>query len=333
LKFEASREVSRKWQQPWSHTRKQYKRVVRSKIKLIILVYIALVVWHNTSVLVDRTIYARAIPRALRELRRRLCVNWSRVMREALADNLYSIEGAQDAEIKVISLQRSRNQRYHTIHSLREQGLSYKIVDAVDGLSSFPDELLTVYAGEKKRQRLQVTDVMGYEARSQLYKDYVLSTIKIPNKLQLSLHERMRFGCYISHILLWQDMVKENLPFSVVMEDDVIVERNFAKELNRRLKSLPDRWGVLYLNGCHQKTGRIFRPGLRLSHGGLCTFGYVISIQAACLFLQRGALKSDKPIDHMMDEEILSGRILAFHSDPPLVSLVPHVRSTLAYRR
>lgn len=331
MHFRALREASRKWQQRRSQARKRLTLVL-PKWTLITLVYIALMAWRNISALVDRTLYARAIPRAQRELRRILCVNWSRVMREALADNVYSIEGVHGAEIKVISLLRSRNKRYQTIHSLREQGLSYKIVDAVDGLSSFPDDLLTVYAGKKKRQRLQVTDAMGYEARSQLYNDYVMSTIKIPHKLQLSLHERMRFGCYISHALLWQEMVRKNIPFSVIMEDDVVVERNFTKELNRRLKNLPDKWGVLYLNGCHQKIGQIFRPGLRLSHGGLCTFAYVISANAARSFLQRGALKSDKPIDHMMDEEILSGRILAFHSDPPLVSLVPHVQSTLAYR-
>lgn len=87
----------------------------------------------------------------------------------------------------------------------------------------------------------------------------------------------------------------------------------------------------LRVNGCFRRLGPVFSKGLRLSRGGLCTFGYVISRKATDIFLTHAALKSEKPIDHMMDEEVLSGRMLAFHADPPLVYTRRDVKSTLAY--
>ena len=59
----------------------------------------------------------------------------------------------------------------------------------------------------------------------------------------------------------------------------------------------------------------------------------MISRRGAKVLLGNGALRSDKPIDHMLDEEVLSGRIVAFHAEPPLVFVKANNPSTLAYVR
>ena len=115
------------------------------------------------------------------------------------------------------------------------------------------------------------------------------------------------------------------------MEGDVEVSDDFRSEVLLLLSRLPASWSLLYLNGSFRKLGPAFRPGLVLSRGGVGAFGYVISFQGAKHFLQNAALQSDKAVDHMMDEEVLAGRILAFHAQPTLVHLIPDVRSTLAY--
>ena len=120
------------------------------------------------------------------------------------------------------------------------------------------------------------------------------------------------------------------LPFLVILEDDVKVRANFLSKLLHLLKSLPENWGVFYLNGCFRKLGPVWSPGIRVSLGGLCTNGYVISGAAAGLFLNGAALNSDKPIDHMMDERCLAvNNILSCRST--FVTVLGDIGSTLAY--
>ena len=143
--------------------------------------------------------------------------------------------------------------------------------------------------------------------------------------------QRLRFGCYMSHISLWRELLLDNVPFFIILEDDVIIENEFLSSLRAQINNLPATWGLLYLNGCFRHFGPKWDSGLWVSQGGLCTYGYVISRSAADYFLSSAAMDSDKPLDHMMDEEVLSGRITAFHAEPPLVNLVSGLKSTLNY--
>ena len=63
----------------------------------------------------------------------------------------------------------------------------------------------------------------------------------------------------------------------------------------------------------------------------LCTFGYVISRNGVFKLLQQAVFHSSKPIDHVLDEEVLNGRLLAFHAHPPFVHKLTTLSSTLAY--
>ena len=47
--------------------------------------------------------------------------------------------------------------------------------------------------------------------------------------------------------------------------------------------------------------------------------------------LRRAVLSSNKPIDHVLDYETLTGRLLSFHADPPLAYTSSSKMSTLAY--
>ena len=67
------------------------------------------------------------------------------------------------------------------------------------------------------------------------------------------MHERLRFGCYMSHVLLWQKLLQMEDPHAVVLEDDTVITNNFSDELKARLERLPDNWDILFLNGCYKK--------------------------------------------------------------------------------
>lgn len=249
----------------------------------------------------------RFFPRALRELRRHCLTDWGRIFSESSKQPKYEIF-ITDLHVVVITLRRSITRSRQTLRSLKSQAVSFKLYEGIDGLRELDERLVKTYAGKKKRKRLSLT-----------------------SHLKSSLHERLRLGCYMSHVSVWQELFQNGLPFAVILEDDVILAANFSSELQLRLAALPLNWDLLYLNGCFRRLGPVCGAGIRQARGGLCTFGYILSSKGAGLLLQQAVRLSDKPIDHVLDQEILTGRILAFHSDPPLVQSLQNVRSTLAY--
>jgi glycosyl transferase, family 25 len=54
-------------------------------------------------------------------------------------------------------------------------------------------------------------------------------------------------GCYASHIKAWTQMVMQNLPFAVVLEDDAILDRNLASILSEVMAALPRGWDIVHL--------------------------------------------------------------------------------------
>ena len=54
-------------------------------------------------------------------------------------------------------------------------------------------------------------------------------------------------GCAISHIKLWEKMVKENNDFFLIFEDDVLLTKNFKEHLYNKIKYVPNDWDIIYL--------------------------------------------------------------------------------------
>lgn len=273
-------------------------------------------------------VVTRFFPRTLRELRR-ASVNWKYQLRCAQHEPKFVLHSAT-FKIYVLSLKRyPRNQ---TIHSLQHQGISFEVYPAVDGLEDFDRQKVQTFAGRNKRRWLRMTSEMSSEELLELNERYKAGMLK-SKRLRAALHERLRFGCYLSHVLVWQNMLHLGHSFSMVLEDDIVLNENFMESVASLLQKLPRDWGLLYLNGSHQKFGYRFDDGLTQSRGGVGAFGYLISQNTANKFLHGPALRSDRAIDLMMNEEVLSGRILAFHATPPLVQTIPSMPSSLAYER
>lgn len=270
----------------------------------------------------------RLLPRAKREFCRHFLVDWKALLSSARRETKFRLEG--DLHIYVVSLKRLRNRRRGTELSLKMQGVNWTIHEGIDGLSTLNMELVNKYAGAKKQKRMNPTLLFDQKTLLQLKHEYDRSRLS-SRRLRQSLHERLRFGCFMSHVLLWQEVNILQLKFAIVLEDDALIENNFMKKVTSRLQKLPTSWDLLYLGGCFQRNGPTYDSGLLQSRGGLCTYGYVISEKAIRYLLHRVVLSSNKPIDHVLDEEISRGRLIAFHAYPPLVHNDPTKISTLAY--
>ena len=268
---------------------------------------------------------SRFVPRQTREIRRWL-IDWEELAAQLSAEERYGV--SLDAmRVKVVSLQRTEQRKSQTVSSLGKQGVPYEIFEAVDGLAGFSEEALAKYAGKRRLKRIQKLSDMSYAEILQAHKSEHLS-----EPLKSSIHESLRFGCFLSHVMLWEELLESASPYLVVLEDDVILTSHFTIRLLGTMELLPVSWDILFLNGCFKKYGPDFAPGVKLSRGSLCTYGYVISLSAVKKLLSGSSVRqSDKPIDHVLDVEISRGNIFAFHVEPPLVEVVSTIQSTLGY--
>ena len=272
---------------------------------------------------------ARLIPRTQRELRRKM-VDWHMLLERARQESKFTLDDGEFFDLYVISLKRTEGRKNKTVNALKRQHIRFTIFEAVDGLGDLDDVLVQKYAGSKKMHRLLATSHMSLHERLELYKKYDMHALRCES-LRVLLHERLRFGVYLSHVQLWEEMLELGLPFIVVLEDDVDLRRNFRQSFTSLLKQLPKTWDLLYLNGSYKKYGLKYSEGLVQSRGGVGAFGYAISKKAASYYLQHAALRSDRALDLMMNEEVVAGRVLAFHAVPHLVDIIDGVKTSLAY--
>ena len=106
-------------------------------------------------------------------------------------------------------------------------------------------------------------------------------------------------GCYLSHYLIWQQIVKENLSHALIIEDDAD-----TTSLNEFLQNMPiniDSYEFIQLN----KRFSYVKPEHRMMFHG--TESYIVSYQ--------GAKKLIKATQHPSYLEYV------FHNDPPNVKL------------
>ena len=255
----------------------------------------------------------RLFPRAVRELRRN-SVNWrSRLL---IAKTRPKFTLLIEPFIYVISLRNTPSRRASLIWSLERAEMTFEVFYGVDGSQNIDHQDIYTYASASRISKLAATSLIGRQA--------IISTAGKP-----ALHERLRFGCLLSHVHIWEDLRRTRRQYVVVLEDDVNISEGFKLKLEMSLQELPDNWDIFYLDSCHTKLGGILQPGVFQLRGALCTHGYAISWQGAEKLLTR-TRQSEKPIDHIIDEAIYRTELFAFHSFPPLISLRV-LESTLAY--
>lgn len=54
------------------------------------------------------------------------------------------------------------------------------------------------------------------------------------------------FGCTYSHREIWGKMVKENIKYALIFEDDVTLLPGFQDRLNSMINKMPQEWDILY---------------------------------------------------------------------------------------
>eukprot|EP00982_Pelagococcus_subviridis_P002466 18909-Pelagococcus_subviridis.AAC.1 len=233
-----------------------------------------------------------------------------------------------DLNVHVISLQRSSQRRAACVEALSLENMSYTLSLAVDGLSPFTEGEFNRYAGWKRRALMSLTA----EELSDLQEKFA-SSRRLSNREQRVLHERLRFGCSLSHIRIWMKLLSSTSDFFIVLEDDAIVVKEFERKTHEALKSLPDDWELFYIGYvCSALPGGYLSRNIRQLRGGSCTKGYAVSRRGAERLVFRSAVGSNLPVDNMIKVDVAAGLAPAFYADPPLLAVTDTRNlSTLAY--
>ena len=253
---------------------------------------------------------SRALPRVTREHRRN-SVDWQARLIQAQLSPPTNVPFSLD-QVHVISLRRT-NRSGHLTQQLKKLGIPYVIDFAVDGFDAFSASDISKYAGARRRKRFNPS-ILEQDIRIDPFMT----------------HEKLRFGCYLSHVHLWEQIVAFRHSYFLILEDDVYAVDSFANDLKRLWSQLPSHWDILYLNSCHTKLGGRVSANILQVRGALCTHGYIISFNGARKLLKKTALNSDKPVDHMLDEAIYSSVLSAYHASPSLI-FPRNIESTLEY--
>lgn len=193
----------------------------------------------------------------------------------------------------VINLPRDTARREIMQARLEKAGVPFEFVEAVNGQDLKPEEM--DFYDARKRRRYFGRDMLAGE-----------------------------LGCLLSHLKIFKKMDRENIPYAVVLEDDVIFEDDFADVL-RALFASPVPWDVIrflgsekiYKRGCRKiapLTGRYALARLPTAPGG--AHGYMLTLDAAREMI-RHMRKNWLPIDTLQGRTWETGlETLVVHPAP-----------------
>lgn len=139
--------------------------------------------------------------------------------------------------------------------------------------------------------------------------------VKIPNGV---------LGCSLSHIKIWQKVAKSNYNNVLILEDDIIIPKNFWYLFNEYYKKLPPNWDIVYLGGSNIYgkliNDKILLPINNIKNRGntvnLGTYAYLIKKKTAIRLLKE-VLPINKDFDFCIKQKFHKNNIYYFYK--PLI--------------
>lgn len=119
--------------------------------------------------------------------------------------------------IFLINLDRSHERLANATSQLSFSGCEFERISAVDGKTLSDSDINKYFDKKKASKRYHYNLTIG------------------------------EIGCYLSHIKCWEKIVKDDLDFAVILEDDLVLNSNF-KEVIEAIPSLGTNWHYLKLS-------------------------------------------------------------------------------------
>uniref|UniRef100_A0A8C3G967 procollagen galactosyltransferase n=1 Tax=Cyclopterus lumpus TaxID=8103 RepID=A0A8C3G967_CYCLU len=215
-------------------------------------------------------------------------------------------------EVFMINLQRRTDRRERMMSALDKQGITCKVIAAVDGKATNISEIHT----------MGIHMLPGY---NDPYHGRPLT--------------KGELGCFLSHYNIWKEIVERRLETSLVIEDDLRFEIFFKRRLKNLMMEVEDEgldWDLIYIG---RKRMQVDHPekavpnihNLVEADYSYWTLGYMMSLQGAEKLLKAEPLKRILPVDEFLPimfnkhpvsdymEQFKTRDLKAFSAEPLLV--------------
>ncbi len=209
------------------------------------------------------------------------------------------------AKVFIINLELDSKKREYITGHFKERGISFELINAIDGRELSSDELNKLVDLKKA-------------------KEY--------NKNSMALGE---IGCALSHCLIYKKIIDDNLDGAFIFEDDIILPKNMKEIINSIYKQrdkIPknsyisfNRSYIYFLRKVINITNDIGVYRTHLSHG---TIGYYIDKQAA-----QTLLIANTKIKYTADNQQLVKKINRLSTNKVLLELNNSFDSTINQTR
>lgn len=108
-------------------------------------------------------------------------------------------------------------------------------------------------------------------------------------------------GCYMSHHKLWTKIAKNNDNYALIIEDDVIFEKDFLNKLLKLLVNIPQDWDIIYLGltrpyGSHVKEN-IYKTNYKVNTNA-GAYAYILKKSTAKTLIKLCSFPMKEMIDH-----------------------------------
>ncbi len=141
-------------------------------------------------------------------------------------------------------------------------------------------------------------------------------------------------GCTLSHLWCWQSIVQRGQPLAVILEDDAVLPVDFLPCLLDGIAAANGGFDLLYLGRVPQEPDRGHDGHFAIPGYSHCTYGYVLTLDAAQLLLATGLDQALIPVDEFLPalyhdhprldvRERFPPQLRALAFDPPLVHQLP----------
>lgn len=117
-------------------------------------------------------------------------------------------------------------------------------------------------------------------------------------------------GCLLSHIMVFEDILKNDYQVSLIFEDDFELLVDWKQKLHDAFTNLPSDWDMLYLGCKHVAEPSVIHPTLYRVNGAYTSSAYIIKKQFAEFILPHLKLLR-KQIDVYFKEFQVSGHMYA----------------------
>jgi len=226
-------------------------------------------------------------------------------------------------EIKtfVINLDRSPARYNNLVPNLKKNHLQYERFSAVDGYKIKIKDNKTgeIFLGSDLKVKKLSSDVNYTVSCPSFEGDYLPLKQK---KEHLSAGE---FGCYCSHMEIWNKVSTNDVKYALVLEDDALLLPRFEDKLDEIISKLPADWDVIFLHLIinpsktlaikHNKNLQKIKASVS---GFWCTTAYLINTKGAQKLFNFATINSC-PIDISMSKAVNMNKIKAYKSVDDIV--------------